>query len=392
MGVHMTEQKTTGILRLEGETLWLLTPGNSKAVRLDGVTEEHRHFIFAAPAEMIRLTTTIVRPDERRHLMKALPFALEDQIIDPVEDMHLACQPLDEDLFVVGLVDKRSFIQWLDILGPLFEGPVISEAMLLPWQSGEACLVIEADSILIRYGKALGARIDKTLLPLFLSSLEQPPESLIVYGREQEGDLNALGEPWQQSAQWRRGGLAEALMVASTPDQAMNLRQGAFAAQLPLGRWWRHWRPVGIAAAAALTLQLGADLTEYLRLRGENLQLREAIQASYRKANPRGAVVNPERQLDQQLSEFAARGQGVLFTPILAKVTESIASLDEAIISTLNFSGATSEIRLDIVAKDYQAVEMLRDRLAQQGMKATLETSSARDDRVRARIRVAASS
>ena len=42
--------------------------------------------------------------------------------------------------------------------------------------------------------------------------------------------------------------------------------------------------------------------------------------------------------------------------------------------------------------RDYQAVEVLRDRLTQQGMTATLETSSSRADRVRARIRVAASS
>jgi type II secretory pathway component PulL len=103
-------------------------------------------------------------------------------------------------------------------------------------------------------------------------------------------------------------------------------------------------------------------------------------------------VVNPEKQLDQQLSEFSARSQGVLFTPILAKVTESVASMDDASISSLNFSGSTSEVRLDIVARDYQAVEVLRDRLTQQGMTATLETSSSRADRVRARIRVAASS
>jgi len=387
----MTEPNTTGILRLADDGFWLFTPGNNEPLRLHELDEQHRHYTFAAPAEMIRLTVKEVQPDERRHLTKALPFTLEDQIIDPVEDVHFACQPLEGDLYAVGLVTSRLLSRWLDALGPSFEGPVISEALLLPWQPGEACLVMESDTVLLRYGKALGARIDKTLLSVFLSSLEDSPQSLIVYGENQLDDLQALGEPWQQSAQWRRGGFPAALMVAPASEHAMDLRQGAFAPRLPLARWWQHWRTVGIAATVALILQLGADLTEYQRLRGENLQIREAIQASYRQANPRGAVVNPEKQLDQQLSEFAARGQGVLFTPILATVTKSVASMEDASISSLNFSGSTSEIRLDIVAEDYQAVEVLRDRLTQQGMTATLETSSAREDRVRARIRVAAS-
>ena len=390
--VHMTEHSTTQILRLVGDGLWLFRPGQGEPIQLSELDEQHRHCTFAAPAEVVRLTTTVVQADERRHLAKSLPFTLEDQIIDPVEDMHFACQPLEGDLFSVGLVANRLLSHWLDLLGPLFEGPVTSEALLLPWQVGEACLLMEGDTVLVRYGNALGARIDKALLPLFLSSLDDSPASLIVYGEHQQDDLASLGEQWRQCAQWRRGGFAAALMVAPAAGQAIHLRQGTFAPRLPFARWWQHWRTVGIAATVALVLQLGADLTEYQRLRGENVQIREAIQASYRQANPRGAVVNPEKQLDQQLSEFSARSQGVLFTPILAKVTESVASMDDASISSLNFSGSTSEVRLDIVARDYQAVEVLRDRLTQQGMTATLETSSSRADRVRARIRVAASS
>ena len=62
---------------------------------------------------------------------------------------------------------------------------------------------------------------------------------------------------------------------------------------------------VAIAAGLAMTLQFVADLLQYQTLKSRNLELRSAIQDSYRKANPRGAVVDVEKQLNRQLSEFA---------------------------------------------------------------------------------------
>jgi len=69
----MTEPNTTGILRLADDGFWLFTPGNNEPLRLHELDEQHRHYTFAAPAEMIRLTVKEVQPDERRHLTKALP-------------------------------------------------------------------------------------------------------------------------------------------------------------------------------------------------------------------------------------------------------------------------------------------------------------------------------
>ena len=59
-------------------------------------------------------------------------------------------------------------------------------------------------------------------------------------------------------------------------------------------------------------------------------------------------------------------------------------------VSTLNFNSGNGEIRLDLLADNYMSVESLRQRLEQSGMVAILETSSSREDRVRARLRIEA--
>ena len=64
-----------------------------------------------------------------------------------------------------------------------------------------------------------------------------------------------------------------------------------------MARWWREWRAVAALFALAFGLQLAATYIDYRKLEGENLSLRSAVESSYRKAYPKGAIVDAETQL-----------------------------------------------------------------------------------------------
>ena len=98
-----------------------------------------------------------------------------------------------------------------------------------------------------------------------------------------------------------------------------DLRQGSFAPKLPLMRWWNLWQRVAVAVGVALILKTGVSVADYQTLKSEDLQLRQAIQESYRRINPRGAVVDVEKQLNRQLAEFGAGAQQTAFTPRLLR-------------------------------------------------------------------------
>ena len=74
-----------------------------------------------------------------------------------------------------------------------------------------------------------------------------------------------------------------------------DLRQGDFAPRLPFARWWRLWQRVIIALAVAVVLKTGASAVDYVNMKREDVRLRQAIQQSYRRANPKGAVVDVEK-------------------------------------------------------------------------------------------------
>jgi type II secretion system protein L len=127
---------------------------------------------------------------------------------------------------------------------------------------------------------------------------------------------------------------------------------------------------------------------DYWQLQRENIALRTAVQDSYRQAYPRGAVVDAEKQLRRQLDALRGSGQSSGFVSLLERVGSVIAARPGTAIASINYSDKSGEMRLNILASDYEAVEQIRAGINKAGLEAIMENSSAQGDQVRARLRV----
>lgn len=390
------------LVRLLDEQLVWYAPGAAESPRPLEAEEDHAALratlaqqrwtlAFAAPAAQVRLLQLDVTPEEKKHLNQSLPFMLEEQVAEDIEHLHFAAAPVDKLRYVVAVCDRESMAAWEAILEPL--GALVShwvpEQLLLPWQAGEWCLLVEVDRALLRTGESQGFGCECDLLPVLLASAgaEPAPESLVVYGEDQQAELALLPEHLRPLAQWRRGNLCSALLL-SEGLPALNLRQGRYAPQLPLGRWWREWRVVAGVFAAVFCLQLLATFLDWRAAAAQNLALRAATEASFRQVNPRGAMVDAEKQLQRQLNELRGAGPGGGFLPLLASVGEVLDKESGTLLASLNYSARAGEMRMNIVADDFAAVERVRAGINGTGLAAVLESSSAQDSGVRARLRV----
>lgn len=388
----MTVSNNASVLRIEqGELRWWRA-GDPVSRDVPSVDALPDNTVLAIPSDAVRLGELDISQAERKHLRKSLPFLLEEDLIDELQTLHFVHGEGSAGAVTYGVTTRESMDAWAQLLPGDWEGPWIPEALLLPVGEQELCLVVENDSVLLRLGTTLGSRIPKSLLAALLNSLDSLPDIVSIYGHDEAADLALLPTQWLGKAQWRRGGFGQALLLGSDNQSLLDLRQGHYAPRLPFARWWGHWRQVAMVAAAALVLQLGADALALHRLESENLALRAAIQDSYRQANPRGAVVDPEKQLDRQLAEYQVSASGTAFTPLLSVITRTIAGEQGLGIGSLNFNASSGEVRLDLSADNYALVEKFRAQLQRQGLSAVLETSSSRNDRVRARLRVAGGS
>lgn len=348
--------------------------------------------LFAVPAEEVRLMRLAVAADERRHLARSLPFMLEENLAEDVETLHFACTPLEAGDYAVAVCTRRHMEEWTALLedypGVRHWTP---EPLLLPWRPGEWCLVMEGDCVVARIGEVEGFSIERQLLPVMLASALESmgePEALILYGAEQAADTALVPEALRPRVQWRNGNFYSALMLSDSSPPALNLLQGDYAPRLPLGRWWRQWRAVAAVFAVAFALQLASTYLDYRGLRSENLALRSAVEETYRKAYPQGAVVDAEKQLRRQLEALRGSAQASGFVGLMNRVGEVIAGKPGTIIASINYNDRGNEMRMNIVAADFETVEQVRAAINRAGLKAEMESSSAQGDQVRARLRV----
>ena len=155
-------------------------------------------------------------------------------------------------------------------------------------------------------------------------------------------------------------------------------------------RWWREWRAVAALLALAFGLQLLATYIDYHKLQGENLSLRGAVESSYRKAYPKGAIVDAETQLRRQLGSLRGSGEASGFVHLVERVGAAVSANAGTTIDSINynFGERGGEMRMNIVAADFDAVERVRADINKAGLAAEMESSSADGDKVRARLRV----
>ncbi len=341
--------------------------------------------VVGLPSDDVRSTLLKVSPEELKHLSKSLPYMMEEQVAEDVEELHFVASALGEEQFLVAFtrqdkmadwVEQLSFNDSLKVFGP--------EALCLPLEGDECCAVVDGDEVVLRWSDAHGARVDLSLLSTVLDSLAEIPSSLVIYGTDREQVVSQLTDDQAALVAWRQGGWGALLLLTKSAPQ-VNLRQGSFAPPLPLVKWWGVWKVVAIAASVALSLQFVSDVSQFQTLKQQNLELRSAIQDSYRKANPRGAVVDAEKQLDRQIAEFAGEESVTAFTPKLVDVVTATMA-ESGRVTSINYT--SGQLRLNLTAQDFASVEQIRQALERAGLKATLETSSARGDEVRARLRI----
>lgn len=378
------------------EPQWLDDDGARDTLRAT-LAQRRIAVCFAAPGADTRLLTLPVAPEEKKHLSQSLPYSLEEQVAVDVDTLHFASSPLDNDLYAVAITARARMEEWQALLA---EYPGISswvpEPLLLPWQDGEWCFVLEGDGAIVRVGQCAGFTAERELINALSRSVvaeSGEPDAVIVYGTDQAADTALLPEELRDKVQWRRGNLCAALLLsedpqAGAPRTRLNLLQGSFAPRLPLAQWWRQWRAVAAVLAAAFVLQLAAIYAEYRSLSAQNLALRGAVEESYRRAFPQGAVVDAEKQLRRQLDTLGGTGQASGFVGLLDRVGGAIAGMPGTTIASINYNDKGDEMRLNIIAADFEGVEQLRAKIHEAGLEATMESSNMQGTRVSARLRV----
>ena len=147
--------------------------------RLEQVSSvaQNAHVIVLLPLQQMLPSTVNTRARKSKHLQKAIPFALEDEVADDIENLHFALgRRYGENDYPVAVIEKVTLDSVLETLASAGVYPDIltADVFALPFREGSWTILVEDDRALVRTSKFQGFTIDlHNLQQMLTSSLRQ---------------------------------------------------------------------------------------------------------------------------------------------------------------------------------------------------------------------------
>lgn len=128
-------------------------------------SEQARRSLVIVPSESVLLKSAAVAPGQQRHLKQILPFVVEEFIIDPIENMHLATPVLHSGSHVaVACVKRSSMHLWVDTFEQvgIQADYMFCDVLCVPQYDGNHwSLLVDGAKVLFRDAKQSGMVLDE---------------------------------------------------------------------------------------------------------------------------------------------------------------------------------------------------------------------------------------
>ena len=352
-----------------------------------------RQVVVLVPGAEVSLYQARVPGRNRQRVLRAIPFALEEQLANDVETLHFAIgKSLGDDGYPVAVVDRQRMDAWMELLreAGIHAHQWVPDTLALPRNEGWS-LLPEADTVLVRSGDYSGFACDMDNLPVLVSMLaarEQLPQTARVYGPlvlDLEGVDVELDESQQQPLElFARGWFA---------GPSIDLLQGDYSRREEWGRFLRPWKATAALLIAALVLAGASAGLNYSRLSQQKEQLHADIQALYKQTFPKARrIVNPRAQMEQQLKQLQRHTGGGKsnFLGMFAEAANVVRTAKGVTVKGASYRDG--RLDLEILADNLQLLDTLKQSLVGGGS-LNAEIQSATTDasqKVKSRIRIKA--
>jgi general secretion pathway protein L len=358
----------------------------------------------------VSLATAAVPARQRQTVLRAVPYALEEQFAEDVEQLHFAIGERYGDSQVpVAAVRNETIDAWLAPCRaagvPVIA--VIPEPLLLPWEEKTCTLLLDGERAVFRQSRWGGFAVENDLLAPILDRLwNEPDESIEADAQAEDSttekpELRVIGATFGADLLARLDACAGptrveesdvpalALLAAGyAPGTGINLLQGPYSPKARIGRYLRPWRVAAVLMLALAGIQFAASLVERAQLQARSDKLTADIEAIYRETFPDARrVVNARAQMEtrlQALRQQAGGGQNP-FLDILAVSGPVLRGANAVTLTGMNYRDGT--MSLAVTAGSLQGVDQLREQLlSAANLEVEIQSASSRDGKVNSRL------
>jgi len=295
------------------------------------------------PAQHVGYARTQIGVRNRDQLAKAVPFALEEQLAEPVEQLHFIVTARADGTQDAWWVNRARLQQWLDDLTSRGVTPTV----LL----SEAALLTEHPDSLA------GARDDQRALLLSDDARTSVP---LAVGAE-----FPIHAPPLESGAHAAPMLDDLLLFAAAhaPTRpASNLLSDGFAARHATAPMRTLWRAAAALALIAIGLSVGWLFADTARLEKRRAELFERQQELYRSIVP-GAAAVPDPVGQLRGLDRTRGGTNSDFLALAADAASLLGSSPQVKLQRLDWR--SDMLELTLIGSDVAALDAFREQCAQ---------------------------
>ncbi|MBI3898579.1 MAG: hypothetical protein HY308_09820 [Gammaproteobacteria bacterium] len=348
------------------------------------------------PAAETLLTRATIPTKARGRILQALPYALEEQLLDEPDQLHFSYVREADGTLAVAVTRRARLTLWLDTLHSAGIRPVslCPGHLALPLQSHAWSVAFVGTELWVRTGAFAGftvLAVRDTPTPLLVAAIkeavaqERAPQSLMIYGAPATLDVEA----WSNTLGLPVGVDGYDYWPAATVP-ALNLMQAEFSpGGSHLQQVVQPLRPAIIMLCLWLIGMLTVDVIEWVRLRQAHsaitAEMRDILQRSFPEAK---AAIDPAATMQKHIDALQARSGGPAdLLPLLARVAPTL----QAAQGTAKLQGiryGERSLTLDITLPKYEALDAMKNTLKAASLEVEVLTANSRGSEVEGRLRI----
>ncbi len=385
-------------IKLDEDGVPITRGAEARLEQVSSVTQ-NANVIVLLPLEQMLLTNVNTRARKQKHLQKAVPFALEDELADDVENLHFALgQRYGENDFPVAVIDKQTLDLVLDELSSVGIYPDLLTADIfgLPFREGTWTILIENERALVRTEKYQGFTIDlHNLQQMLTSSLRQAevtPAELNVYCcDEQQTGIKKLNLPISTNEldDCPPGLFADGL----DENECINLLQSSYRKKDKRHRQVGPWKVAAMLFGVWIALAFMSVFLDHGRLSKQEKNLNAQIVQIMKQTFPDMQNVSADSartKMEARLKNFmdmTSAGSQASFMELLAMSGESMKQAGKVDIDTMNYR--EGKLNMNVKSADVQILDNVKQSLKSKNYSTDIQSANTQGNTVEAKLVIA---
>lgn len=381
---------------------WILHTEDQDSDNCGKITLEHAHslvqgrqVIVLLPVEDIFLTQLNIQAKNKKQLDKAIPFALEDELADDIEELHFATGGKSIDgKHPVAVISKTKLEYLIDTLAELKIVPhlITIDIFGIHLEEGQWTLCIDQKHVIARVDTYNGFGCELRDLDDFIQIMsdeqEKKPEMINIYCHPDENIGELKNEPnvfvhdfWKPTN----------FVMGFDPAQSINFLQGPFAKADKQSKTIRPWKIAAVLASIWIGLLMTQIGIENWQLNKIDTQLRAEIDDVFLQTFPQASSTqNARKRMEQEIKRLTSNNSSnksdTDFLKLLHHISYELSKEDNVSIVDIRYRG--NQLSLEIHTKDIQILEKAKTKLQAKNIKAELKSAKSEDNFIRAQLLV----